>query len=181
MEKDSKSHSLYERNPKTETDNVQENIDTEDLSHSGLPPDKSYHTFIAYSSDDRHQAVKICKELESRFFLKCVFSDRDFIPGTPTIDNIRNFMERSDTVLFILSPNFLRSSWCITEVQIALEMSLRILPLILYSLNTNDLPPALKPYTCIDARGKHDITAEIHEALYHMGVVDANNEAELGE
>lgn len=38
-----------------------------------LPPGKKYHLFIAHSAIDGQQALKICKELESRFLLKCMF------------------------------------------------------------------------------------------------------------
>ncbi|XP_061176078.1 uncharacterized protein LOC133185031 [Saccostrea echinata] len=101
-------------------------------------------------------------------------------------ENIQYEMEKSVKVLLVLSPDFLNSHWCDMEARLAVQMSfdqkfsLRIIPLILHGLDTdNDLPPFLKPYVCINARKESDVSAKIHEAYYHSGVVDAVHQAEL--
>lgn len=144
-----------------------------------LPPGKKYHLFIAHSAIDGQQALKICKELESRFLLKCMFFDRDFMPAKRIDENIQQEMEKSVKVLLLLSPDFLNSHWCDMEARLAVQMSfdrssdLRIIPVLLRDLDPdNDLPPFLKPYVCIDARKEYDCTAKIHEAFYYTGVCE---------
>lgn len=142
-----------------------------------LPPGKKYHLFIAHSAIDGQQALKICKELESRFLLKCMFFDRDFMPAKRIDENIQQEMEKSVKVLLLLSPDFLNSHWCDMEARLAVQMSfdrssdLRIIPVLLRDLDPeNDLPPFLKPYVCIDSQKEYDCTAKIHEAFYYTGV-----------
>lgn len=144
-----------------------------------LPPGKKYHLFIAHSAIDGQQALKICKELESRFLLKCMFFDRDFMPAKRIDENIQHEMEKSVKVLLLLSPDFLDSHWCDMEARLAVQMSfdrnfdLRIIPVLLRDLDPdNDLPPFLKPYVCIDAQKEYDCTAKIHEAFYYTGVFE---------
>lgn len=151
-----------------------------------LPPGKKYHLFIAHSAIDGQQALEICKELESRFLLKCMFFDRDFMPAKRIDENIQQEMEKSVKVLLLLSPDFLNSHWCDMEARLAVQMSfdrnvnLRIIPVLLRDLDPDcDLPPFLKPYVCIDAQKEYDCSAKIHEAFYHTGVVDAVHQAEL--
>lgn len=141
-----------------------------------LPTGKKYHIFIAHSALDGDQALQICKELESRFLLKCMYFDRDFTPAKRIDENIQHEMEKSVKVLLILSPDFLDSHWCDMEARLAVQMSfdrafsLRIIPLILRDIDADkDLPPFLKPYVCIDARKEYDSVAKIHEAFYHSG------------
>lgn len=160
---------------------IQEDTCDEELKNPilyELPPGKKYHLFIAHSAIDSQQALKICKELESRFLLKCMFSDRDFIPAKRIDENIQQEMEKSVKVLLLLSPDFLNSHWCDMEARLAVQMSferkfdLRIIPVLLRDLDPdNDLPPFLKPYVCIDAQKEYDCAAKIHEAFYHTGML----------
>lgn len=43
-----------------------------------LPPGKDYHLFVSYSSEDRTEANTIRQHLEERFYLKCLYYERDF-------------------------------------------------------------------------------------------------------
>lgn len=160
---------------------IQEDTCDEELKNPilyELPPGKKYHLFIAHSAIDSQQALKICKELESRFLLKCMFFDRDFMPAKRIDENIQQEMEKSVKVLLLLSPDFLNSHWCDMEARLAVQMSferkfdLRIIPVLLRDLDPdNDLPPFLKPYVCIDAQKEYDCAAKIHEAFYHTGML----------
>lgn len=74
-----------------------------------LPPGKKYHLYISHSDEDETQALKIGRDLESRFFFRCMISGRDFLPGTWICDNIHHEMLKSVNVLLILTPSFLKS------------------------------------------------------------------------
>ncbi|XP_062594556.1 uncharacterized protein LOC134255973 [Saccostrea cucullata] len=189
----SKTNSREENCPLLDSDDTGDilQINSDQVSIDGkqfddLPSGKLYHLFIAHSAVDGDQALKICQELENRFLLKCMYYDRDFTIAKKIDENIQHEMEKSVKVLLVLSPDFLCSHWCDMEARLAVQMSfdrkfsLRIIPLILHGLDTdNDLPPFLKPYVCIDARKESDVSAKIHEAYYHSGVVDAAHQTEL--
>lgn len=145
-----------------------------------LPPGKKYHLYISHSDEDETQALKIGRDLESRFFFRCMISGRDFLPGTWICDNIHHEMLKSVNVLLILTPSFLKSLWCDVEARLAVQMSydpnfnLQIIPLKLRDLGADsDLPPFLKPFECIDAQRESDIPARLNNALYHIGRISA--------
>ncbi|XP_056016119.1 uncharacterized protein LOC125674819 isoform X4 [Ostrea edulis] len=142
-----------------------------------LPPDKKYHLFISYSSEDRDDAIKICDHMEQRFHMKCMNFERDFVPGKHIDDNIADEMRSSVKVLIILSPNYIKSHWCVQEAREACELSftdlsnLNVIPLMLRPLD-DKLPPFLKSLVYIDAQRELDVPAKIHEAFVHSGSID---------
>lgn len=143
-----------------------------------LPPGKKYHLYISHSDEDETQALKIGRDLESRFFFRCMISGRDFLPGTSICDNIHHEMLKSVNVLLILTPSFLKSLWCDVEARLAVQMSydpnfnLQIIPLKLRDLGADsNLPPFLKPFECIDAKMESDIPAKINKELNHIGMI----------
>lgn len=142
-----------------------------------LPPGKKYHLYISHSEEEAIQAMQIGRNLESRFFLRCMLSDRDFTPGERICHNIHHEMLKSVNVLLILTPSFLKSPWCDVEARLAVQMSydpnftLQIIPLKLRDLDADsDLPPFLKPFVCIDAQRESDVPAKINNTLYHIGM-----------
>lgn len=143
-----------------------------------LPPGKKYHLYISHSDEDETQALKIGRDLESKFFFRCMISGRDFLPGTSICDNIHHEMLKSVNVLLILTPSFLKSLWCDVEARLAVQMSydpnfnLQIIPLKLRDLVADSsLPPFLKPFECIDAKRESDLPAKINKELNHIGMI----------
>lgn len=143
-----------------------------------LPPGKKYHLYISHSDEDETQALKIGRDLESRFFFRCMISGRDLLPGTSICDNIHHEMLKSVNVLLILTPSFLKGLWCDVEARLAVQMSydpnfnLHIIPLKLRDLGADsNLPPFLKPFECIDAKRESDLPAKINKELNHIGMI----------
>lgn len=144
-----------------------------------LPPGKKYHLFISCSTEDITEVNKICKELESRFFFKCMQHDRDFVIGKPLDDNIQSEMAKSVKVLILMSPAYITSRWCMSEADEAVRLSyserekLKIIPVLLRPPDEGlKLPPFLNRYRYIDSQKEKDITAKIFEAYYHSDAVD---------
>ncbi|XP_052101651.1 uncharacterized protein LOC127735504 [Mytilus californianus] len=148
------------------------NIDEE---FRDLPDGKQYHLFVSYSSGDVIEVNKICGQLEKRFFLKCLNYERDFTPGKRIDQNIYDTMIQSVAVLTVLSPNFIESSWCMTEAQHALDLSyksrnhLRLIPILIRTPD-EELPTLLKSHRYIDARNIEDIPAKIFDVYSNPGV-----------
>ena len=81
-----------------------------------------YDVFVCYNSHDRDWVCKVLQpklEDENRFRL-CLHG-RDFELGGPIIEQIIDSIERSRKVLLILSPHFVQSNWCESEMNMALQ------------------------------------------------------------
>ncbi|XP_062581634.1 uncharacterized protein LOC134243396 [Saccostrea cucullata] len=144
----------------------------------GLPPGKKYHIFTSCSSEDIEEVNKLCEELEKRFYLRCMQFERDFVAGKRLDDNIHSEMTKSVKVLIALSPAYIKSHWCMREADEAVQLSysnnekLKIIPVLLRSIDEPDMPPFLKKYRYIDAQKEEDVAAKIMDAYYHSEAVD---------
>ncbi|XP_062576730.1 uncharacterized protein LOC134238619 [Saccostrea cucullata] len=174
----------------TESEDSQNSL--QDDEHSDvqvlpLQPDKKYHLFISYSSEDRDDANEICGCMEQRFQMKCMNFERDFVPGKNIDDNIADNMRKSVKVLIILSPNYLQSHWCVTEAREAAQLSftgpdVNVIPLLLRPLAEDlNVPPFLKSLVYIDAQREFDVPAKIYEAYLNPGSSDPLHKKRNGE
>ncbi|KAH9384590.1 hypothetical protein HPB48_026599 [Haemaphysalis longicornis] len=81
----------------------------------------AWDAFISYhdtNSDWVHEVL--LPKLESPpLKLRICVADRDFIPGIPITENICRAISQSRVSLFVLSPAFCRSRWCMFEVSLA--------------------------------------------------------------
>ncbi|XP_063756215.1 uncharacterized protein LOC134875524 isoform X1 [Eleginops maclovinus] len=78
-----------------------------------------YHVFISYSSTDYQWTHSIIDQLESCGLQVC-YHDRDFIPGRTVLENMSDCIQESQKVLLVLSPEFVRSRWCLLEANMSL-------------------------------------------------------------
>ena len=79
-----------------------------------------YYAFVLYSSVDEDRLwvyYKLLTELEKVYGLRLCIHHRNFPGGVDIIDNIQQAIRTSRKVLVVMSPNFVRSDWCIEEVQ----------------------------------------------------------------
>lgn len=143
-----------------------------------LPPGKDYHLFVSYSSKDRIEANTIRQHLEERFYLKCLYYERDFQIGRNIDENITEGLQKSAKALLLLSPFYIQSHWCVTEAREVCKLSFtdmenhNVIPVLLRPIN-KDLPPFLNSYVYIDAQKEIDVAGKIHEAFFHPGnIVD---------
>ena len=84
--------------------------------------------FISYSRKDSAAfADDLLLGLEDRGFEP--FLDRhDIKPGEPWETRLGGLIEQSDTVVFVISPESVKSERCVWEVDKALRLSKRLLP-----------------------------------------------------
>jgi formylglycine-generating enzyme required for sulfatase activity len=80
--------------------------------------------------------------LEDRGFAP--FLDRhDIKPGEPWQARLGGLIEQSDTVVFVISPESVKSERCVWEIEKALSLSKRLLPVIYKSVLDSEIPPEL--------------------------------------
>jgi hypothetical protein len=80
--------------------------------------------------------------LEDRGFAP--FLDRhDIKPGEPWEARLGGLIEQSDTVVFVISPESVKSERCVWEVEKALALSKRLLPVIYKSVPDGEIPSKL--------------------------------------
>lgn len=86
--------------------------------------------------------------LESRG-LKCCVDYRDFLPGNSIVTNIAEAIYQSKRTLAILSPDFIKSNWCQSELQHALARvhNHKVVPVLYRACK---VPLELKSKTYID-------------------------------
>ncbi|XP_072289185.1 uncharacterized protein [Eucyclogobius newberryi] len=88
-----------------------------------VPPEltdgESFHVFVIYSSADLLWTHALIQELEDRGLRVC-FHERDFIPGRPILENMSDCIQQSQKVLLVLSQDFVKSQWCLLEVNMSL-------------------------------------------------------------
>ena len=105
----------------------QETADSQPHSAVSLSPNvppalrgaESYHVFISYSSSDHQWTHSIISQLESCGLYVC-YHERDFTPGRTVLENMSQCIQESQKVLLVLSPEFVRSRWCLLEANMSL-------------------------------------------------------------
>lgn len=134
-----------------------------------LPPGKDYHLCIANSDEDSLQASAICRELESRFLLKCMLPCQHGGSSFSITSQIGDKMSKIANVLVLLSPAFLKLELDYIVLMIHdSNFNSKVIPVILRDIDAGfDLPLLLRHYVCIDVQKEKDCCAKIIEAIYH--------------
>ncbi|XP_029010498.1 uncharacterized protein LOC114857813 [Betta splendens] len=78
-----------------------------------------YHVFISYSSTDYQWTHSLIHQLEACGLQVC-YHERDFTPGRSVLENMSDCIQQSQKVLLVLSPEFVRSRWCLLEANMSL-------------------------------------------------------------
>ncbi|KAH9366159.1 hypothetical protein HPB48_022752 [Haemaphysalis longicornis] len=81
----------------------------------------AWDAFVSYHASDSdlvHNVLLPKLESPPLKFRLCV-AERDFIPGIPITENICRAITQSRVCLFVLSPAFCRSRWCMIELRLA--------------------------------------------------------------
>ncbi|XP_034541056.1 uncharacterized protein LOC117814054 [Notolabrus celidotus] len=84
-----------------------------------LRDSECYHVFISYSSTDYQWTHSLIEQLESCSLQVC-YHERDFTPGRTVLENMSDCIQESQKVLLVLSPEFVRSRWCLLEANMSL-------------------------------------------------------------
>jgi len=96
------------------------------------------------------------------------FIDRhDIVPGEPWEARLSGLIEQSDTVVFVVSPEAVKSEQCTWEVDRTIELSKRLLPVIFKSVPDDDIPEKLRrlEYVRFDTEAKFVRLFQLAEAL----------------
>ncbi|KAI4789618.1 hypothetical protein KUCAC02_021050 [Chaenocephalus aceratus] len=72
-----------------------------------------------YSSTDYQWTHCLIEQLEACGLQVC-YHDRDFLPGRTVLENMSDCIQESQKVLLVLSPEFVRSRWCLLEANMSL-------------------------------------------------------------
>ncbi|XP_071145399.1 toll-like receptor 4 [Mytilus edulis] len=79
-----------------------------------------FDVFLSYADEERIFAImELTKQLEENENFRLCIHERDFIPGCDIADNIVNAIHNSRKVIFVVTPAFLKSKWCIYELNMA--------------------------------------------------------------
>ncbi|XP_073328941.1 uncharacterized protein [Pagrus major] len=106
-----------------ETSDIQSQPDVPLSPSVYVPPTlrdgECYHVFISYSSTDYRWTHSLINQLESCGLQVC-YHERDFTPGRTVLENMSDCIQESQKVLLVLSPEFVRSRWCLLEANMSL-------------------------------------------------------------
>ena len=92
-----------------------------------------YDAFVSYDDEDRQFALHdMIANVEDKGDFRLCFHSRDFIPGLDIAENITNAIHKSRRTVCILSKNFIKSHWCMYELNMARMESI-------YSREGNDV------------------------------------------
>src|SRR5262249_16541465 len=99
--------------------------------------------FISYSRKDSTAFVdELVLGLEDRGFVP-ILDRHDIKPCEPWEARLGGLIEQSDTVVFVVSPEAVRSERCDWEINKTRALSKRLLPVIYKSLSDTEIPPKL--------------------------------------
>jgi formylglycine-generating enzyme required for sulfatase activity len=128
--------------------------------------------FLSYASEDRTQAEAISLSLRGQGHT--VFFDRtDLPPGEEYDGRIRRGIERSQLLVFLVSPYSLDAgSYTLTELDIAQKTwehpTGKVLPVIVRPTPLDRIPPYLKSVTLLETEG--NIVATVADAVHRIAV-----------
>jgi hypothetical protein len=128
-------------------------------------PGNQHTVFIAYARSDGPEVYRLAERLRSRGIATRV--DIDNIPiGSDWAATLQDFIRNADTILFVITPDAMKSQWCLIEVEYAIEFNKRILPVLLKPVPDDVIPPKL-------ARLQYLILTDINDERAFNTLVDA--------
>jgi len=117
--------------------------------------------FLAHAEEDSQVMDKIRKSLWRECFT--VWTNKtDIQTGEAFEDAIERGIEQADNVVYLLSPDSLNSQYCQQELEYALLLNKRIIPILVRETPPERMPPVL--------RGLHyiDLTDNVREEDYQL-------------
>ena len=101
--------------------------------------------FISYSRRDKAFVDKFLKALnENGYTSDQIWVDWEDIPASSKWeDEIRRGVESSNSIVFILSPEWAKSNECAKEFQIAADFNKRLFPIVYQNVDSKTIPAGL--------------------------------------
>lgn len=97
-------------------------------------------TFISYSRNDSNFVQHLAAALKESYGDVWV-DQQSLMPASSWRQEIVDAITAADNLLFILSPNSLASPVCAQEVNLAIELKKRIIPIVIADVNPQQIPP----------------------------------------
>ncbi|XP_073965284.1 uncharacterized protein isoform X2 [Choristoneura fumiferana] len=108
----------------------------------------NYDVFVSYCNDDRGWILDhLLPHLETDCRVSVCLHERDFQVGLSILENIVSCMDRSRTIMLIISRQFLLSQWCQFEMHLAQHRLLETRREDLILVLLEDIPRRLRPNT----------------------------------
>ncbi|MEM6255401.1 MAG: TIR domain-containing protein [Cyanobacteria bacterium P01_D01_bin.156] len=105
--------------------------------------------FLSYAEEDRETEVKVRRSLMREGFTVWS-SQQDIETGVDFQEAINRGIETADNVVYLISEDSLQSSYCQQEIEYALSLNKRIIPLRLTEVTPEQIPPELRLIQYID-------------------------------
>src|SRR6266487_879772 len=111
--------------------------------------------FISYSRRDKVFTQKVFDALQAAN--RNVWADWDDIPAASDwYTEIKEGIEQAESILFVLSPEWIKSNECRKELTYAVEMGKRLFPILYQSVDPKDVPPELAKINWVYMRDGDD-------------------------
>ncbi len=111
--------------------------------------------FISYSRRDKVFTQKLYEALKA--VNREVWADWDSIPAASDWDaEIKQGIQETNSVLFVLSPEWIKSNECRKELVHAAAMGKRLFPILYLPVDPNDVPPELAKINWVYMRDSDD-------------------------
>ncbi|HEY9651393.1 MAG TPA: TIR domain-containing protein, partial [Coleofasciculaceae cyanobacterium] len=105
--------------------------------------------FLSYADEDRDTMEKIRNSLRRESIT--VWTNRtDIQTGEAFDEAIQRGIEQADNLVFLLSPDSVNSTYCQQELDLALSLNKRIIPILVRKTEPNQVPSALCSLQYID-------------------------------
>ncbi|KAM3955582.1 toll-like receptor 2 type-1 [Aphomia sociella] len=108
----------------------------------------NYDVFVSYCNDDRTWMLdQLLPHLETECSVSVCLHERDFQVGLSILENIVSCMDRSRTIMLVISQKFLRSQWCQFEMHLAQHRLLETRREDLILILLEEIPRGVRPTT----------------------------------
>lgn len=123
--------------------------------------------FISYSRRNKTFAKRFLKALNANGYSSDdVWVDWEDIPASSKWENeIKKGIEATNSVIFLLSPEWAASKECLKELRFALEYNKRLFPVVCKKVNPSDVPAELASLNWIFFRQQDDFNKSLDTLL----------------
>lgn len=134
--------------------------------------------FISHSNRDNPRAIEVRGWLADNGW-DDVFLDVDptdgLAPGERWQNALKTAADRCEAVLFLISPNWLKSPWCLSEFLLAKQLGKRLFPVLIEGASMEGLPTEISSdHQAVDLVGDPQGWDRLKEGLRRAGL-DANS------
>jgi len=125
--------------------------------------------FISYSTVDAEIRKKVIKSL-SKHLITTWMDKKDIKKGEDFARSIDRGIEQADNLLFFISFESIESEWCLKELDYAVSLNKRVIPLLIEEVPPAQFPEKIRNLQYID------FTDNVEEADFDRDVADILNE-----